>query len=107
MSDSKPSKTLFLVVDSLGGRTAVTAERMWAEEDRVDFADDNKLVATFSKPSSVVATTAGAVSRSVELKPGMAVRAIRPRWGFLDWMLFGAVVANAVLMAYDQFVVGG
>jgi len=35
---------------------------------------------------------------------GAVVTAFRPRWSALDWLMFGALVVNAGLMAYDQFV---
>ena len=106
MSESQPSKSLFLVVDSEGGRTAVSSDRMCVDEQRVEFLAGGQLVAAFNNPVSAVAVTAG-VSRTVEAVPSEAVCAIRSRWAVPDWLLCGALVVNVVVTVCGWFVIPG
>lgn len=106
MSEIKQAvPVLFHVVDRVGGRHSVIADRMLTQEREVTFITAGREVGSFFDPMSARASAPQAEPvKLAELVQGAAIRSFRPRWSGLDWLMFGALVVNAGLMAYDQFV---
>lgn len=105
MSEANPNLKVFLIVDRGGARHSVTADRMLTEGREVTFTVAGREVGSFFDPLSAKVSAPGTdLVELAELVPGAVINSFRPRWHCLDWLLFGALVVNASLMAYDRFV---
>lgn len=106
MTDAQPSKSLFLVVDRLGGRSAVSAECFLVCGQEVSFSVAGRLVASFSNPVSVIATTAGTASKASDLVPGEApVSLLESDRGLVPaaWAMVVVVASMVVMRAIEVF----
>ena len=111
MSESKQAvPVIFRVVDKRGGLHSVTAVRMVADGDVVTLYGDNNHteVGCFPDPIAVMRDEGSTSALYADLTPGeVCVTSIRSHWRVLDWLLFGALAVNAVLMARDQLLFVG
>lgn len=106
MSEVKrAAPVLFHVVDRGGDRHSVIADRMLTEGREVTFTVDGREVGSFFDPLSAKASQPSvAPPEMLALVPGeVCVTSLRSRYRVFDGLLFGALVVNAALMAYDQF----
>lgn len=111
MSESKQvGSVLFRVVDKRGGLHSVAADWMATDGDVVTFhvVDARGDVGSFHDPIAAMRDEGSTSALYADLTPGeVCVTSIRSRWHALDWLLFGALAVNAVLMARDQLLFVG
>ncbi|MFJ7286356.1 hypothetical protein [Pseudomonas sp. NPDC099000] len=105
MTECKQAQpVLFHVVDRGGARHSVIADRMLTEGREVTFTVAGREVGSFFDPLSAKKSNPD-IAPAALCEPVLAVAAsFRPRWSGLDWLMFGALVVNAGLMACDLFV---